>query len=78
MKGVMCFEITKTDSHFLNVHYFLHFQDDTYTESYISTIGVDFVSILLQESSSIYYFHKIFSSYANIITGKTVNFHCIK
>ena len=24
------------------------FQDDTYTESYISTIGVDFVSIFIQ------------------------------
>jgi GTPase SAR1 family protein len=26
----------------------LRFADDTYTESYISTIGVDFVSLVLQ------------------------------
>ncbi len=29
--------------------HFLAFQDDTYTESYISTIGVDFVSFKSKE-----------------------------
>lgn len=35
------FEIHKTCTS-LTLHYIFHFQDDTYTESYISTIGVDF------------------------------------
>lgn len=29
-----------------SLFFFLRLQDDTYTESYISTIGVDFVSII--------------------------------
>lgn len=31
-----------------------YFQDDTYTESYISTIGVDFVSIFIYLSVCYY------------------------
>ena len=32
------------------------FQDDTYTESYISTIGVDFVSLLILNFSYVFNF----------------------
>lgn len=44
LKGIFC--DLKYPTAPLMFLFFSFFQDDTYTESYISTIGVDFVSIL--------------------------------
>jgi len=40
----------------------LRFADDTYTESYISTIGVDFVSPWRQTASCSFMTHAVWSS----------------